>query len=116
MLSELPHSKAEIMVRAVRDHLADALSTLPGLLQRENAASLHFYMGNMANMRKQLFPGLVAAYETWAASGDSRDIERLVPRSETHWLALAEQMLDVYRSQGSDCQSALVELVEANTL
>jgi len=116
MLSGLPHSKAEIMVRAVRDHLADALSTLPGLLQRDNAASLHFYMGNMANMRKQLFPGLVAAYDIWTATGDTREIERLLAQSETHWLTLAGQMLDIHRSQGSDCQAALVELVEANTL
>jgi hypothetical protein len=70
----------------------------------------------MANMRKELCPRLVAAYETWAATGDTQDIQQLLAQSEKHWLTLAGQMLDVYRSQGNDCQAALVELVEANTL
>ena len=39
MLTSLPRSRAEIMARAVRDHLADALSTLPGLLQENRVAS-----------------------------------------------------------------------------
>jgi hypothetical protein len=116
MLASMPHSKAEIMVRAVRDHLADALSTLPGLLTDANPASLHFYMANLANMRKQLFPELVAAYEGWAVSGNTRQLERLTGEAVNHWQMLAEKMLGVYRKQGRECQPALISLIEANTL
>ena len=116
MLASMPHSKAEIMVRAVRDHLADALSTLPGLLSGMTTASLHFYVANMANMRKDLFPKLVAAYEIWTVTGNTRALEQLTDEAAAHWQVLAEKMLDIYREQGPECQSALISLIEANTL
>ena len=116
MLASLSHSKAEIMVRAVRDHLADALSTLPGLLEDMNIASLHFYMANMTNMRKELAPKLVAAYEIWALSGDTQDFEELAKESAAHWQGLAEKILELYREQGHECHAALISLIEANTL
>ena len=116
MLASLPHSKVEIMVRAVRDHLADALSTLPGLLAGTNTASLHFYMANMTNMRKDLAPKLVAAYEIWAISGDTQVLEELAAESAAHWQGLAEKMLVLYREQGHESHPALIALIEANTL
>jgi hypothetical protein len=116
MLASLPHSKAEIMVRAVRDHLADALSTLPGLLADMNTASLHFYMANMTNMRKELAPKLVAAYDIWALSGDSQGLEEVAAESATHWQGLAEKMLALYGEQGQECHPALITLIEANSL
>ena len=116
MLASLPHSKAEIMVRAVRDHLADALSTLPGLLENMNPASLHFYMANMTNIRKELFPKLLAAYETWTVTGNTQALEQLAAQAAAHWQLLAEKMLRVHQQQGHDCQPALIELIEAHTL
>lgn len=116
MLAGIPHSKAEIMVRAVRDHLADALSTLPGLLIGMNTASLHFYVANLTNMRKDLFPGLLAAYETWTETGNTQALEQLSEQSAVHWQVLAGKILGLYREQGHDCQPALVSLIEANTL
>ena len=116
MLASIPHSKAEIMVRAVRDHLADALSTLPGLLTDMNAASLHFYIANLTNMRKDLFPRLVAAYEIWTVSGNTQEFERLVGEAAVHWQMLSEKMLGVYREQGNECQPAMISLIEAHSL
>jgi hypothetical protein len=116
MLAGLSHSKAEIMVRAVRDHLADALSTLPGLLADMNIASLHFYMANMTNMRKQLAPRLVAAYDMWALSGDAQELVELAKESAKHWQELAEKILGLYREQGHECHTSLVLLIEENTL
>ena len=40
LLTELGHSAAELMARAIRDHWADCRVTLPVLLQREDAASV----------------------------------------------------------------------------
>jgi len=116
MLAALGHSKEEIMLRAVRDHLADALSTLPGLLAGRNPASLHFYIANLSNMRKELFPQLLAAYEIWTVTGDTREFERLGGRSAAHWTALAEQLLGLFRRHGTGCRRQLVATIEANTL
>ena len=116
LLAALSPSKAEIMVRAVRDHLADALSTLPALLQDPQPASLHFYMANMTNMRKELFPKLVSAYEIWTITGNTRELEQLVDRSALHWQALSMKILELFRSQHPECRQALVAAIEEDTL
>lgn len=113
MLMTLGHSKAEIMARAVRDHLADALSTLPGLLADPQPAPLHFYMANVSNMRKELFPELVAAYETWSNNGDSSRLERLVQHSLPHWQTLATDLLEIFETNKADCQQAIASCIES---
>jgi hypothetical protein len=114
MLSSLPRSKTEIMIRAVRDHLADSLTTLPDLVTKGKDASLHFYFANLTNMQKHLFPALIQAYESWVIRGRREAIEELVPASKIHWNALAKQMLDVYRKDPDDCANQLQILVENN--
>lgn len=116
MLADLGHSKAEIMLRAVRDHLADALSTLPGLLAEYNPATLHGYIGSLSNMRKELFPQLLAAYEIWTVTGNTRELDQLVRRSAGHWTALAGELLDLFRRYGNDSRQQLVATIESNTL
>jgi len=116
MLTVLPHSKAEIMARAVRDHLADALSTLPGLLAGKNAASVHFYIANLSNMRKQMFPRLITEYQTWLDTADPQALQDLAKQAARHWRNLADEMLHAYRQHGNQCQPTLVALVEAHTL
>jgi len=114
MLASLPRSKTEIMIRAVRDHLADSLTTLPGLVSKGKDASLHFYFANLASMRKHIFPALTQAYETWVSQGERYAIEELVPVSETHWNALANKMLDIYRNSPDDYANQIQTLVEDN--
>ena len=116
MLASMQHSKAEIMLRAVRDNLADTLSTLPGLLEEADAASLHFYMANMSNMRKQLFPAVVTAYEHWSARGDTRELEQLADMAVSHWQSLAETCLAVYKDSRGNCEPALISTIEARVL
>ena len=43
MLLDLGRSRAEFTARAVRDHLADCLVTLPALLEHDDDRSLRFY-------------------------------------------------------------------------
>lgn len=114
MLASLPRSKTEIMIRAVRDHLADSLSTLPGLVSKGKDASLHFYFANLTNMHKLLCPALIQAYESWVMLGTRKAIEELVPASMSHWEALAKQMLDIYRKDPNDFSTRLQTLVENN--
>jgi len=114
MLAGLPRSQAEIMIRVVRDHLADSLTTLPHLVAQGNDASMHFYFANMTNMHKHLFPALVQAYQTWVAGGGREVIEELVPASESHWADLAGQMLAMYRNNPDDFARPLQALVESS--
>ncbi len=93
LLANLPLSKAEIMLRAIRDHLADALSTLPGLLQREQTASIHFYFANLNSMRKYLYPGLITAYEAWCGGEEFGILRKQMLAGKAHWQALCEEVL-----------------------
>ncbi len=116
MLASLPRSKTEFMLRAVRDHLADSLTTLPHLVSDANDAAIHFYFANLANMHKHLFPALMQAYETWLIRGRREAIEELVPASEAHWDAMANRALELYRKDPDDFAAPLQALFEINRL
>ena len=112
MLATLPRSKAEIMLRAIRDHYADAISTLPKLIKQNNPASIHFYFGNMTAMRKELAPTLIEAYEIWHKTGDLSQLEQLIPSSLKHWKKLANKMLGLYIDQEKELETAIESLLE----
>jgi hypothetical protein len=97
MLGRLTSRHAELLARAVRDHLADCLVTLPTLLEREAAGSLHFYLANFSGLRRALFPALPLAYESWLADHDRARLCGLVASAESHWLDQARQLIAVYR-------------------
>ncbi len=116
LLGALPRSRAELMVRAVRDHLADCDSTLPALLEAAEGQSLHFYFAGFGGMRRELFPSLRSAYDEWLRSDDRAALAAAVERGRRHWYALAERMLELYRRDGGACVRELEELVDANRL
>lgn len=107
MLAGLARSKAEIMARAVRDHLADSLTTLPALVETRNDASLHFYFGTFGGMRKYLFPEALAAYRRWCADGNLDPLRHLAHQGQSRWRDMAEQILALFRR---DEQRAAVEI------
>lgn len=116
LLITLPYTKAELMLRAVRDHLADAISTLPALLEKDNAASLHFYFGNLTHMRKHLSPSLTEAYRQWQESGNRARLEELADRNEEHWSQLTEQILQIEPDPGRRYVETIQDLIENNRL
>lgn len=116
MLGRLPYSQAELMVRAVRDHLADSITTLPGLVRDGQDASLHFYFANLGNMRKHLFPSLASVYDEWRSQGRRDAIEELIPESQSHWSSLACRMLALYREAPDDFARQLQSMVEDDRL
>ncbi len=116
LLAALPHSKAELMTRALRDHLADCLSTLPGLIETGHPAQLHFYFANLRTMRRELFPGLLDAYQTWHAQGDIDALKAQVRRGRAHWQQLALQVLALRHADGTPDLTGIEALVEAQRL
>ncbi|MHB1214416.1 MAG: Sfum_1244 family protein [Thiobacillus sp.] len=96
MLGQLTSRHAELLVRAVRDHLADCLMTLPTLIEREAHGSLHFYLANFSGLRRALFPALPQAYESWLNNRDSAKLARTVAAAQAHWLDTALQLTSTY--------------------
>lgn len=117
MLIKVAHTPAELMARAVRDHLADCATTLPYLLNNRRSDSIHLFVGSLSGMRKQIFPALQGAYERWAGSGGSDELLQLAQLGERHWQKVALQLCDCYRDdQGGDCAASIAQIIEQNYL
>lgn len=102
VLSGLGHSRAEILLRALRDHLADSLTTLPRLLkdladqpslESDPARAVHFYFANLTGMRKALWPELRAAYDHWVEVGQADALAAEVAAATARWSGLAQTAL-----------------------
>lgn len=115
LLAAVMRSRAEIMARAVRDLYADCLSTLPGLLARENPAALHFYFANFTGMRRKLFPELAVAYQTWHDSGDPRELQRVSEAGRSRWRTAAMRMMELHREHGDAVGPMIERLIEPET-
>jgi hypothetical protein len=115
MITAFSRSKAEIMIRAVRDILADCLSTLPALLAANNTGSLHFYFANFTGMRKHLFPEAIATYQQWVREKDIGVLHQLVNEGQRRWLDTAHALLALYQDKGQDAAAAIEHLLEPAT-
>ncbi|WP_231373397.1 Sfum_1244 family protein [Thioalkalivibrio sp. ALE19] len=93
-LSEVLGTREERVLRAVRDHLADMLVTLPALLSGTGDGSLHLYFARLGGMRAALFPQLHDAYEQAIHEESPEAIRRLVVPAREHWLATARELLE----------------------
>lgn len=116
MLHEMGRTRLELVARAVRDHLADCLVTLPTLLEREALASLHFYFANLHGMRQSLFPALQAAYQEWLDGRGLDKMEQVVARGARHWQQSAELLLQRYHQAGAALDGELDTLLPEITL
>lgn len=116
MLFDLAPGPAEMMARAVRDHLADCLTTLPALVRLGEAPPIHFYLGNLTHLRREIFPSLADAYEVWVRDGDLEPLREIAARGAWHWESLARQMLDIHCAHPGDAGSRIRELVRAHRL
>ena len=97
LLASLPRSRAEWLVRAVRDHLADCLSTLPALVESRNTAALHFYFANFSGMRKEIYPEALAAYQHWVDTGSLELLKQTYLTGQGQWHGIALEILKLYR-------------------
>ncbi len=101
MLSKFSSRRMEIIARAVRDHLADCLSTLPRLIEMDARCSLDFYFINFEGMRRALFPSLLSAYRSFRESGNMEPLNDAARLGREHWLVKARAMLEVFEREGA---------------
>ena len=106
MLVSLEAPRAEIVARAIRDLLADCLLTLPALLERGAAGSIHFWFANFEGMRRLLAPALPGAYARWRA-GEPQALSDALEAGSEHWLAQARRMLAAWQTDASAGVEAL---------
>ena len=112
LLMSLTRRRTEVFVRAVRDHLADCLVTLPVLLDREARAALHFWFANLQGMRRALFPAIVAAYPSWHGHGSAEALRTAAAAGAQHWLRMAHSVLAAHGIGGEDAVDALASAPE----
>ena len=102
MLATNSRTRVELVARAVKDHLADAMVTLPELIARKNHASLHFYMANLHGMRRDIFPSLIDAYRRWQDGRSIHELAATVEATHPYWQQSAEKLLRAWQCSGEN--------------
>lgn len=116
MLGSFPRSRLELMARAVRDHMADSLSTLPTLIARQHPPSLHFYFANLSGMRREIYPALFQAYDQWVQYGDTSELQRQIDTGLGHWTRLATELVHIHESRVKTAWQEMESLIERKAL
>ena len=111
MLLALGRSKGEVYARAVRDHIADCLVTLPTLLERDDRAALDFYLASLDGPRKALFPALATC-----SSDDFQKLQRTVGDGAHHWPEVATALLATWRRNGTGSDATIAAQAEGAAL
>ncbi|TAK72917.1 MAG: hypothetical protein EPO19_00455 [Betaproteobacteria bacterium] len=107
LIASLNGRRAEILARAVRDNLADCLSTLPRLIEREATCSIHFHFANFEGMRATLFPLLDQAYRSWRESGNLDHLRAAARAGSAHWHEAALRLLRLHQSDPAAAEEGI---------
>ncbi len=86
-------TRGEPALRAVRDLLADCLSTLPALLARANLPALHFHFATFDAPRRTMFPQALDAYEAFVRDGAMDRLWAVAHEGRERWLATGRELL-----------------------
>jgi hypothetical protein len=116
MIQAFPRSRLELMARSVRDHLADALSTLPSLIEQASPPLIHFYFANLSGIRKQIYPALMDAYEHWITYNDDEKLKQQIATGREHWLQVARELLQLHESRVKNTWQNMESLIDAKQL
>jgi len=114
MISSFTRKRPEILARAVRDNLADCLSTIPGLIERGAQCSLHFYFANLEGMRRSLFPRLLDSYQLWAAERNPAPLLDAARAGTAHWSQVASRLIELHRRDPQRCETTVEALLADN--
>ncbi len=109
----LPTRRGDLHARAVRDHLADFLVTLPTLLDRDARASIHVWFANYDGVRELLFPTLKSAYAAWRAGDGGRTLHGAIAEGKRHFTCLAQRALELNARAGPNAGAAIEAMLTA---
>lgn len=79
LLSSLPHSRAELFIRGLKDVLSDTCNggMLSHIIRHKKAGSLSFYVSSLGGFRKLIFPDIVSAYKEFIKTRNWAPIEKV---------------------------------------
>ena len=112
-LCGLERRGAAILMRAVRDHLADCLVTLPELVERRADASLHLWFANLDGMRRELFPRAQDAYRAWLGGDRGQALLATAKVGAEHWRRACGEVLDAIAGPDGELAVEALALDEA---
>ena len=109
LLMAVAGSRAELQLRAVRDNLADATSTLPFLLRQKRPELIHLYFALFGPMRRDLSPALYQAYQQWCELSDWELIARESEKAHEHWHRVMRQAMEIKDEKRATAVTGLIE-------
>ena len=116
MISAADHVPLELMLRSIRDNLADCINTIPDIIDKQDPARLHFYIANIGNMRKVLFPSLRDAYDKWLNDNSTEHFEEIADKGREHWLLVAKSLQDIFLKEGKIELEKFQDFIESRSL
>ena len=91
--SAATRTRGEPALRAMRDLLADCLSTLPVLLARANLPALHFHFATFDAPRRTMFPEALEAYHAFLRDGVTDRLWSVAHEGRERWLTTGRELL-----------------------
>ncbi|MDE2396949.1 MAG: hypothetical protein KGM91_16055, partial [Burkholderiales bacterium] len=105
--------RIEPRLRALRDHLADCLVTLPALVEGGAPAALHLWFANLDGLRLEMFPRLAAAYASWREDDAGRALRSAIEAGSRHWPELAARLVRLHADRGAGSPAAIIDCLGA---
>jgi len=104
LISLIPHSKAEIFARSVKDILADTSDRgmIRYIIDNRLTGSLGFYTVFLSGFRKILFPEILDAFSLFTGNRDWSLVENARRTGYQRASYYANKILACYRREGPD--------------
>ena len=106
IISVFPDSVFELVARGLKDILADThpQGMIRYIVEEKRDASLGFYVGFLAGLRKELFPDIIEVFDEFLKTGDWQLIEQARVSCRERNSRLAEKMVEI--ASGLDSEPA----------
>jgi hypothetical protein len=100
LLASLPHGRAEVFTRSVKDVLSDTTENgmLRHIIHSRNSGSLGFYLVFLTGFRKLIFPEIFDAFRKFAETGDWGKIDEARRTGYKNAQVHGEKILSFYRT------------------
>ncbi|MCP3869796.1 MAG: hypothetical protein GY703_17220, partial [Gammaproteobacteria bacterium] len=100
MIADYPHTPVELLVRAVKDLLADTSSqgTLHHLIESGQTVSLSLYAAFLDGLGRELFPEFRRAFSQYVEIGDMGPVVQAVATGYSNARHMAVDIIHLYRS------------------
>jgi hypothetical protein len=116
LLVSLPHGRAEVFARSVKDILSDTSENgmLMHIIQNRKAGSLGFYLVFLTGLRKIIFPQISEAFQAFQETGDWGKIDEARKAGYENAAGYLENILSLHKR--GVINSTLSERIEQKIL